>query len=282
MLHGKQALKTFLFNPQIPKIPTNGQGYVPLVMVFVSRTVTNTNSRPGSGLSTCARCATSVDMNLLLLQEWTRWSWRLAACASCATSVDADDAAVSGVEQVISVTGYFCKLCHKCWYEPAVAAVAGVEQVNSVTGYLCKLCHKCWCWWCCCCRSGPGDLGDWLLLQAVPQVLIWTCCCCCCRSGAGDLGDWLLLQAVPQVLQQRDDGAHHALQDAGSLRQVPCTRVSSLLFLAVSDHYRCYTEELSWVRLIDWVVVLRPTGHKTDHFGDISPHAVLLAWYGRN
>jgi len=88
MLHGKQALKTFLFNPQIPKIRTNGQGYVPLVMVFVSRTVTNTNSRPGSGLSTCARCATSVDMNLLLLQEWTRWSWRLATCASCATSVD--------------------------------------------------------------------------------------------------------------------------------------------------------------------------------------------------
>ena len=87
MLHGKQALKTFLFNPQIPKIPTNGQGYVPLVMVFVSRTVTNTNSRPGSGLSTCA---------------------------SCATSVDADVAAVAGVDQVISVTGYFCKLCHKC------------------------------------------------------------------------------------------------------------------------------------------------------------------------
>jgi len=31
--------------------------------------------------------------------------------------------------------------------------------------------------------------------------------------------------------------------------------------------------------LIDWVVVLRPTQHKTGHFGDV-PQANLLAWYG--
>jgi len=168
MLHGKQALKTFLFNPQIPKIPTNGQGYVPLVMVFVSRTVTNTNSRPGSGLSTCARCATSVDMNLLLLllQEWSRWSRWLATSASCATS---------------STTTR--------WWRASRTARRRLTSTSTL--YAC------------------------------------------------------LFSAL----------------------------------LAVSDHYRCYTEELSRVRLIDWVVVLRPTGHKTDHFGDVSPHRSLdLVW----
>ena len=143
MLHGKQALKTFLFNPQIPKIPTNGQGYVPLVMVFVSRTVTNTNSRPGSGLSTCARCATSVDMNLLLLQEWTRWSWRLATCASCATSVDADDAAVAGVDQVISVTGYFCKLCHKFYNNEMMARITHCKTQAHFDKYLVRVSLLC-------------------------------------------------------------------------------------------------------------------------------------------
>ena len=33
--------------------------------------------------------------------------------------------------------------------------------------------------------------------------------------------------------------------------------------------------------LVDWVVVLRPTRHKTGHFGNVPQAYNLLAWYGK-
>ena len=43
--------------------------------------------------------------------------------------------------------------------------------------------------------------------------------------------------------------------------------------------YHCCLQQQQWhgkaVRLIDWVVVLRPTRHKIGHFGDVSPSQSL-------
>jgi len=38
--------------------------------------------------------------------------------------------------------------------------------------------------------------------------------------------------------------------------------------------------KLVYVCVIDWLVVVRPTRHKTGHFRDV-PQANLLAWYGK-